>query len=143
MGKRKGDICALVDQGSDKIQENYRKAQSDQVFFFTVHIIHLCKNSPYFFKLSLDLYKIQTKMYDNQTEKEIISMMISTKLIYICTLNDALRFYGFNKTKLAKDIKVSRDTLYKYLESGDDYFLQVIIKSCGGTDFKFINKGVK
>ena len=82
-------------------------------------------------------------MYDNQTEKEITNMMISTKLIYICTLNDALRFYGFNKTKLAKDIKLNRNTLYTYLESGDDYFLQVIIKSCGGTDFKLINKGLK
>lgn len=113
-------------------------------FSFLLYIsFTFVKIPPIFFKLSLDLYKIQTKMYDNQTEKEIISMMISTKLIYICTLNDALRFYGFNKTKLAKDIKVSRDTLYKYLESGDDYFLQVIIKSCGGTDFKFINKGVK
>lgn len=67
-------------------------------------------------------------------------MHINFKSIEVCTLKDAYELRGGNKTALANELGLTRNTLRSHLDCGGHQLLSVEYALDGSFRFKYINK---
>lgn len=67
-------------------------------------------------------------------------MLIKFKKVEVCTLKDAYILRGYNKTALANELGLTRNTLRGHLDGGGHQLLTVEYDEKGDFKFKYINK---